>query len=158
MPVPNNGTLRLPLKPIGLHNDSASNGLETPSDPVETHTISTSPAPHTQATKPVLVDPVPTSSAAPVAPTNTVAVDQPAPPQHSQPPQSSRPPSDSTDDSDNDGGSDSDSDEDDVADKVESSVKDFWNWFTGKVGNWWGKVTGHGKGDGESSDEGSASG
>ncbi|KAH6628342.1 alkaline-phosphatase-like protein [Chaetomium tenue] len=149
-PVPNNGTLRLPLKPVGLHNDSASNGLETPADPVEPHTLSTSisTSPVPWPTKPVLVNPVPTSNVVSIAPTNTVAVDQPTPPQSSQPP--------SSDGSNSD--SDSDSDEDDIADKVESSVKDFWDWFTGKVGNWWDKVTGNGKGDGESGNEGSSSG
>lgn len=147
-PVPNNGTLRLPLKPVGLHNDSASNGLETPADPAEPHTLSTSTStsPVPRPTKPVLVNPVPTSNVVSIAPTSTVAIDQPTPHQPSQPP--------SSDDSD----SDSDSDENDITDKVESSVKDFWDWFTGKVGHWWGKVTGHGKGDGDSGNEGSSSG
>lgn len=31
-PVPNNGTLRLPLKPIGLHSDSGAPVLDTPQD------------------------------------------------------------------------------------------------------------------------------
>ncbi|KAJ4524826.1 putative pyrophosphatase/phosphodiesterase [Exophiala dermatitidis] len=32
-PHPNNGTLRLPLKPEGLHSDPGAPGLETPADP-----------------------------------------------------------------------------------------------------------------------------
>jgi hypothetical protein len=32
-PQPNNGTLRLPLKPVGLHSDPDSLPLETPPDP-----------------------------------------------------------------------------------------------------------------------------
>jgi hypothetical protein len=32
-PQPNNGTLRLPLKPVGLHSDPDSPPLETPPDP-----------------------------------------------------------------------------------------------------------------------------
>lgn len=36
-PAPNNGTLRLPLKPIGLHTDPETPEVETPADPVETH-------------------------------------------------------------------------------------------------------------------------
>ncbi|PVI03738.1 Phosphodiest-domain-containing protein [Periconia macrospinosa] len=32
-PAPNNGTLRLPLKPVGLHTDSNTPANETPSDP-----------------------------------------------------------------------------------------------------------------------------
>jgi hypothetical protein len=31
-PVPNNGTLRLPLKPIGLHSDAGAPALDTPPD------------------------------------------------------------------------------------------------------------------------------
>jgi len=31
-PVPNNGTLRLPLKPIGLHSDLGAPVLDTPQD------------------------------------------------------------------------------------------------------------------------------
>ena len=38
-PAPNNGTLRLPLKPVGLHNDEQDAPSETPSDPVESHTL-----------------------------------------------------------------------------------------------------------------------
>jgi len=149
-PVPNNGTLRLPLKPIGLHEDPATNGLDTPDDPVKAHTLSTSPVPP-KPTNPILVNPVSTSSAAPIAPPNTVGVDKPVPP-----PQPTEQPSGSG----GDGESDSDGDENDpsAVDKAESKVKDFWDWFTGKVSNWWGKVTGNGKeGDGKSG-EGSSSG
>ncbi|KAF2013252.1 Phosphodiest-domain-containing protein [Aaosphaeria arxii CBS 175.79] len=34
-PAPNNGTLRLPLKPVGLHDDPEASHNETPVDPVE---------------------------------------------------------------------------------------------------------------------------
>ncbi|KAF2099367.1 Phosphodiest-domain-containing protein [Rhizodiscina lignyota] len=37
-PAPNNGTLRLPLKPIGLHSDPETPKLDTPDDP-PTHTL-----------------------------------------------------------------------------------------------------------------------
>ncbi|KAK4042478.1 alkaline-phosphatase-like protein [Parachaetomium inaequale] len=147
-PVPNNGTLRLPLKPIGLHDDPATNGLETPADPVEAHTFSTSPAP--EPTKPVLVNPVSTSSAASAAPSNTVGVDQPAPQ-----PQPTEQPLDSSDGSNSDSDSESDGDEGDAS--AIDKVKGFWDWFTGKVDKWWGKVTGHGKGDDESGEEESSS-
>lgn len=44
-PHPNNGTLRLPLKPVGLHSDY-DEPLETPPDPVTTgsHGSSTEPS------------------------------------------------------------------------------------------------------------------
>lgn len=32
-PMPNNGTLRLPLKPIGLHSDEDAESITTPADP-----------------------------------------------------------------------------------------------------------------------------
>ncbi|KAF2790939.1 Phosphodiest-domain-containing protein [Melanomma pulvis-pyrius CBS 109.77] len=35
-PVPNNGTLRLPLKPVGLHTDPETPPNETPADPEQT--------------------------------------------------------------------------------------------------------------------------
>ncbi|KAF9699410.1 hypothetical protein EKO04_002369 [Ascochyta lentis] len=41
-PAPNNGTLRLPLKPTGLHNDDEDSPNETPTDPVGAHTLTTS--------------------------------------------------------------------------------------------------------------------
>ncbi|KAJ5059590.1 ectonucleotide pyrophosphatase/phosphodiesterase family member 1 [Bipolaris maydis] len=44
-PAPNNGTLRLPLKPIGLHNDNDSTNTsenETPEDPVSSYTLTPS--------------------------------------------------------------------------------------------------------------------
>lgn len=42
-PAPNNGTLRLPLKPVGLHNDGEDAPNETPTDPVDTHSLTSSP-------------------------------------------------------------------------------------------------------------------
>ncbi|KAE8150287.1 alkaline-phosphatase-like protein [Aspergillus avenaceus] len=45
-PLPNNGTLRLPLKPVGLHSDTDAPAVETPSDPPTTETaVSASVAP-----------------------------------------------------------------------------------------------------------------
>ncbi|KAF2436468.1 nucleotide pyrophosphatase family protein [Tothia fuscella] len=38
-PKPNNGTLRLPLKPVGLHSDIDAPKVETPVDPPEGNTI-----------------------------------------------------------------------------------------------------------------------
>lgn len=166
-PVPNNGTLRLPLKPIGLHDDSGASGIETPADPA-THTLSTTTLPEptkpvkptepekptefvkatkpvhsTQSvnpTKPVMVNPVSsTDSAEQAAP--TVGVDKPT----EKPPHQSGS-GDSNDGSDKGGDSDGDDDEDpSIVDDVESSVEGFWDWFTGKVSHWWDKVTGSNK-------------
>ncbi|KAL2169712.1 hypothetical protein VTG60DRAFT_5765 [Thermothelomyces hinnuleus] len=145
-PAPNNGTLRLPLKPIGLHDDSATNGLDTPANPVEAHTISTSRvAPKPTST--VSVNPASTSSSQTSVPSKSVGVDQPVPPPSG---------------SDNGGESDSDDDDDDeddssAVDNAESKVKEFWDWFTGKVSTWWGKVTGNGK-EGEDGGKDNSSG
>ncbi|KAJ5081211.1 pyrophosphatase/phosphodiesterase [Penicillium angulare] len=48
-PLPNNGTLRLPLNPVGLHSDEDTPSLEQPADPP--HSTSTTPAP-SQPTSP----------------------------------------------------------------------------------------------------------
>ncbi|KXX74532.1 Ectonucleotide pyrophosphatase/phosphodiesterase family member 3 [Madurella mycetomatis] len=131
-PAPNNGTLRLPLKPVGLHSDPGT-GLDTPADPVEAFPVSTSAAP--EPTKSILVNPISTNDAA-AGPTKSVGVDTPAP-QPTEHLSSDDSESDSDSDSDDDGGGKS------AVDKIESSVKDFWEWFTGKVSHWWDKVKGH---------------
>ncbi|KAK4229546.1 alkaline-phosphatase-like protein [Podospora fimiseda] len=132
IPASNNGTLRLPLKPIGLHSD---NHLETPADPAEHTLVTSSSLKASASTKPVMVNPV-TTSAASANPTvtvtqtveKTVGVDKPVP-------QATGKPS-----FDQEGGSE-DGDEKSGIDKVGDSVKNFWDWFTGKVSNWWDKVT-----------------
>ncbi|KZM26262.1 uncharacterized protein EKO05_0002171 [Ascochyta rabiei] len=42
-PAPNNGTLRLPLRPTGLHNDNEDSPNETPTDPVGVHSLTSAP-------------------------------------------------------------------------------------------------------------------
>ncbi|KAJ4298721.1 hypothetical protein N0V88_003753 [Collariella sp. IMI 366227] len=129
-PAPNNGTLRLPLKPIGLHDDPGAQGIDTPVDPVEASPTSTVLSPD-QSTRPVIVNPIPTTVVETTnAPTKPVGVDHPEPQPTTSPAQ---PPSSDTN---NDG-----DDEDSAGDKV----KEFWDWFTGKVEHWWDKVTGNGK-------------
>lgn len=49
-PLPNNGTLRLPLHPVGLHSDEDTPPVERPADPPE-------------PTSSTVVSPEPTSSA-----------------------------------------------------------------------------------------------
>ncbi|KAK4125304.1 Phosphodiest-domain-containing protein [Parathielavia appendiculata] len=142
-PTLNNGTLRLPLKPIGLHDDASTSKLDPPSDAVETHSMPSPPT--SEPTIAILVNPISTTSGleAPT-PTITVGVDQPeAQPQPTQPPSKG-------DDSSSDG------DESSAVDKVESSVKDFWDWFTGKVNKWWDKVTGHSDGESEVDEDGAS--
>jgi hypothetical protein len=75
-PLPGNGTLRLPLKPVGLHSDENAPVLDTPPDPpAPTSTAvppqSTSPQPSApqptlpQSKPPQLVQPAPKPTAPP---------------------------------------------------------------------------------------------
>ena len=60
-PKPNNGTLRLPLKPVGLHE--SGNTVEQPADPVSSYTLtSTSSTEMVTLTATVGVDPVVTEA------------------------------------------------------------------------------------------------
>ena len=63
-PLPNNGTLRLPLNPVGLHSDENTPPLGRPSDPPQSTSTTTVPP---QPTSPVSASPVSTTpvSAAP---------------------------------------------------------------------------------------------
>ncbi|KAK4659892.1 hypothetical protein QC762_114330 [Podospora pseudocomata] len=131
-PAPNNGTLRLPLKPIGLHSDHE---FDSPAESsTQTPVLSSS-----TSAKPVMVNPV-TASAPLVAPTATVTrtvektieVDKPT----AQP---------SSDPSGGDEGDDGKS----PLDKVGDSVKGFWDWFSGKVSHWWDKVSNGSDGESE---------
>ncbi|KAJ5781264.1 Type I phosphodiesterase/nucleotide pyrophosphatase/phosphate transferase [Penicillium paradoxum] len=73
-PLPSNGTLRLPLKPVGLHSDKNTPVLDTPPDP-PTQTSATAgplqqvPKPTTSATK----------AAPPPVPESTTSATEPAP-------------------------------------------------------------------------------
>ncbi|PLN75592.1 nucleotide pyrophosphatase family protein [Aspergillus taichungensis] len=63
-PQPNNGTLRLPLKPVGLHSDTGAPAVEDPSDPPATSTFVAAAPTHAAS-----ADPKPTSPAeAPAGP------------------------------------------------------------------------------------------
>ncbi|KAK4192480.1 alkaline-phosphatase-like protein [Podospora australis] len=140
-PAPNNGTLRLPLKPIGLHSDEPANVVEI-SSPVAASSTSAKPQP--ESTKSLLVNPVTTGSPSPTVKTETVTktlektvgVDQPTPQPSDKP-------------SDQDGGENAGGGDKSTLDKVADKVTNFWDWFTGKVSNWWDKVSN----SGDNSDE-----
>lgn len=75
-PVPNNGTLRLPLKPVGLHSDEDTPPVETPADPPESAETTAKVRPSTTTTGP----PEPTSAAADAPPkTNSESDDEKGP-------------------------------------------------------------------------------
>jgi predicted AlkP superfamily pyrophosphatase or phosphodiesterase len=124
-PQPNNGTLRLPLKPVGSHD--AENQQEPPADPP-------SPAETSHPTK--FVHPErPTIPGAPApnpTPTPVLTVDQPTMP--------SKPSSTQTDAAQpTHAAKEGDEDE-----SVEGAIKGWWDWFTDKVGGVWDKITGSG--------------
>lgn len=139
-PAPNNGTLRLPLKPIGLHSDKPENPVQ------ENYPSAPTSLPKPESTKSALVNPVTTGSvsssaraeeAATKTAEKTVGVDQPTP--HP----SAKPSEESGDNTNTEGG------EKTTLDKVTDKVTNFWDWFTGKVSKWWDKVAN----SGDNSDE-----
>jgi hypothetical protein len=63
-PLPNNGTLRLPLQPVGLHSDQDAPAVDKPADPPISSTVSLAPSPtvtpassSSEASSTVLVQP-----------------------------------------------------------------------------------------------------
>lgn len=155
-PAPNNGTLRLPLKPVGLHSEEPGAGIESPVDPVTSYTLTTSGTPTnihttvsittpaqstpvrpaisvvTEVTSTVTSTPSPSSTSS----LNKPSTNQPNPQPTDQPPAGNN-------------GTDSDNSSDGNSD---SKTQSFWDWFTGKVSNWWEKVSKSGK-DNSKSDE-----
>jgi predicted AlkP superfamily pyrophosphatase or phosphodiesterase len=124
-PAANNGTLRLPLKPVGVHDQVPA--IEVPSEPVTSYTLepTTNPTPSVSrptSPKVVGVDPVETGEVS--AP---VGVDVPEGP--------------------------SDDENKEEAGSIGDSAKNFWGWATdefgkawkwttGKAGEAWEKITG----------------
>lgn len=120
VPMPNNGTYRLPMKPVGLHEPGAE--LDTPQDPVTSYTVTTTALSPSETpvvatasvSQPVGVDPVdasPTSSKAiGVDPPKSKPTEEPAP-------------------GDEQGGSG-------------SKVHEFWDWVTDKWHKVWDKISG----------------
>ncbi|KAM0255819.1 hypothetical protein ACHAQJ_005406 [Trichoderma viride] len=143
-PKPNNGTLRLPLKPIGTH-DSADEP-KVPEDPVTSYSItsSSSQAAKTKTIERPSVPPKPTtSSAVPLKPTtsstaplkpsttsttllepHTTTTSSGAAETPTQKPQ------------------DDTEDEEAPSDSIKDKVKGIWDWFSDKVDKVWHKITG----------------
>ena len=150
-PEPNNGTLRLPLRPVGLH-DSEDAVLEEPEDPVTSYSLTTetpmsTPAPETT---PVLqVDPL-TSSDASGTPTssptaNAVGVD----PADAQETDTASDTTEEETEEHDDANDNANSDEKSVVDKLTSGFQDFWDWLKHKADD---LFNGKKKGESEKSD------
>ncbi|KAF4976217.1 hypothetical protein FZEAL_7080 [Fusarium zealandicum] len=158
-PKPNNGTLRLPLKPVGVHRPE-----DTPEEPADPEpSVEAKPSKPTQPARPTVpgkpsqpqrptVGEKPTQPArptVPVAPTESVKTQPARPtvpvaptesvkPTTSEKPKKTKPSKSAATSSHDDEDSDSDDDDDDDDDKDEG----FWDWFTHKVEKVWHKVTG----------------
>lgn len=135
VPKPNNGTLRLPLKPIGTHKPEDT--PEIPHDP-----------PKPAATKQLARPSVPSAPAKPSTTvqsmqphTTTLVVEKPS----SKPSSGDKEDKDEDEDDDDDDEKDDDNDDDDsksIKDKVKGKVKGIWDWLKGNVGKVWHKITG----------------
>ncbi|KAI4593474.1 hypothetical protein KJ359_009365 [Pestalotiopsis sp. 9143b] len=137
-PIANNGTLRLPLKTVGLHEpetvlgdpeDPETNAATEESTPVD---VSTSPV-ETGSAVESAQQPPETVGVDPVAaqPSATVGID----PVESQIPQEPEVPAEGN------------TGENDDTPKEFKSWQDYWDWLTGKVDDLWNKLTSSGDSD-----------
>lgn len=118
VPKPNNGTLRLPLSPLGTHQSEDTPA--EPQDPVTAYTTSQTSAPA----------PTSSSPADPATPTpeKTIQVDPPRP--------------SPTDDAGESEGAD-----EDAIQKGKEAMIGIWDWITDKFDKVWDKITGSKKED-----------
>ncbi|CAN8100338.1 unnamed protein product [Discula destructiva] len=138
-PAPNNGTLRLPFKPVGLHDDVSA--IDVPSDPVTSYTLTPTSAPTPTPVSTPALDPTPTPTPAkslgvdPVVTGDTsggVGVSVPT-----------------------EAGVEEEADKElldtakDWWDWAKDEFGKAWSWTSDKAGEAWGKVTGGGGGGGQ---------
>ncbi|KFG80437.1 ectonucleotide pyrophosphatase/phosphodiesterase family member 1 [Metarhizium anisopliae] len=168
-PQPNNGTLRLPLKPVGTHDDTKPQ--ETPEDPPPqespahpTEFVPTRPTKPRPSSPAIGVDPPPPPSASasepsspaadahqPTRPTkpkasSSLAIADDEPKRPTRPPKISstgtQPAAQPTEGSGN-------SDDEQAADEdgsLADKAKGWWGWITDTVGGIWDSITGSGSG------------
>ncbi|KAL1892855.1 hypothetical protein Sste5346_006747 [Sporothrix stenoceras] len=154
-PRPNNGTLHLPLKPVGLHDAPPVE----PEDPVpaytkESSTVQTkSKTTSTTATTKTTPQPIPTqpTKAATTQTTQTTATTSatvgvdPVKPTTKTSVSSSSSSSSTSPSQPSASGSPGDSKNDkNPLNKVADAAGHLWDWLTDKVGEVWGKIKGHG--------------
>jgi hypothetical protein len=143
-PAPNNGTLRLPLKPIGLHSDGKPEDDETPQDPVPSYSPSPSPSSPSPSSSSSSAQPSPSTNLASISSTpldslssisaSASGLEGTQPTLEEEAPVRPTPPSTGKDelkDKDKQGGGD-DTDKD--KDKEEEKEKEsWWEWLTHKA-------------------------
>ncbi|KAK1833198.1 alkaline-phosphatase-like protein [Podospora conica] len=154
-PVSNNGTLRLPLKPVGLHQAPLGN----PADPPDAHTMASSPS---SLTRSLGVDPVATEIGTPLVPSESPVISPPsAQPTKAEDADDEEDSDDEDDDDDGatppppapptkaPGGGDTDEEDTEevgakeVIEKFGEAISGLWDWVTSKVD----KLFGNGKGE-----------
>ncbi|KAF6812665.1 ectonucleotide pyrophosphatase phosphodiesterase family member 1 [Colletotrichum musicola] len=125
VPKPNNGTLRLPLSPLGTHQSEDT--PEEPQDPVPAYTTSQTSAPAATSSPPAADSATPT-------PEKTIQVDPPHP--------------SATDDAEESEGAD-----EDAIQKGKEAMIGIWDWITDKFDKVWNKITGSKNEDGSEDSE-----
>lgn len=123
-PMPNNGTMRLPLSPIGLHDiDGGGPNVETPPDPVDvsTHTSADAASTLSSSTGPTNEPSAVLSHSTASSPSTTTT--------HPVLPLPDPTPVDAIGDEDDD-------------DENFSQTHSFWDWLTDKISDVWDKITG----------------
>lgn len=132
VPKPNNGTLRLPLKPIGTHRPEDT--PEQPADPPQPSTAEPSAAEPSTA-EPSTAEPS-NHPERPTRPGTPTQHERPTlPPQPSQ----TQEPAPSSNGNDKNKGDDDGED----AGPAGDMVKGLWDWLTDKAGHIWDKITGN---------------
>lgn len=135
-PKPNNGTLRLPLKPIGTHD--IEDEPKVPEDPVTSYSIvSTSSQPaKTQAIERPSVPPEPTTSSSTIPPKPSTTSTSLLTP-HTTSSEVVETPTQKPQD-DNKGGQD---EEEDPSGSLKDTVTGLWDWLSNEIGKAWHKIT-----------------
>ncbi|KAL7800023.1 alkaline-phosphatase-like protein [Trichoderma ceciliae] len=125
-PKPNNGTLRLPLKPIGTH--ASEDEPKVPEDPVASYsTVSaSSPAAKTKAIERPSVAPEPTTSSIVLPKPHSTSSEAAGTTTH-------KPQEETKGDQD---------EEQDPSDSLKDKVKGIWDWFSSEIDRVWHKITG----------------
>merc|ERR1712000_302018 len=124
-PKPNNGTLRLPLKPVGTHKPEDT--PEVPEDPVPQTPTAAEATEQPRPTVPGEASPSPSPS------------DQEG--DGGEGGHEEEEGEDKTDNKDGDTSNDQDKDTD-GSEKEEDGIQGLWHWFTDKVGDVWDSITG----------------
>ncbi|KAJ3486202.1 hypothetical protein NLG97_g6663 [Lecanicillium saksenae] len=149
-PQPNNGTLRLPLKPIGTHTEEAVEEQ----DPVQTETVTESPLASTSAKpdatssgiaevspSPITVTRTETETKIETATTTTTTTSTSATPEKTEEPE--KPESGSGGDGEEPG----DDQDPGLIGSIVGAVGGAWDWLTGQAGKVWNDIIGGQEGD-----------